>query len=51
MVNGAEADGIKAEPAKISKRILSSEDVNKLDRKFFYVISEGHGSRLSSKLN
>ena len=51
MVNDAEADGFNAEHAEISKRILSSEDVNKLDRKFFYVISEGLGSSASSKPN
>ena len=51
MVNGAEADGFNAEHAEIPKRILSSEDVNKLDRKFFDVISEGLGSSVSSKVN
>ena len=51
MVNGAEADGFNVEHAEISKRILSSEDVNKLDRKFFDVISEGLGSSASSKPN
>ena len=51
MVNGAEADGFNVEHAEISKRILSSEDVNKFDRKFFDVISEGLGSSASSKPN
>ena len=41
---GVEADGFNEEHAEISKRFLSSEDVNKLDRKFFDVISEGLGS-------
>ena len=41
ILNVVEADGFNAEHAKISKRFLSSEDVNKLDRKFFWCYFRG----------